>query len=80
MLVSRIVKKHLLIDSNTYNDLSPSMKDAIKDVFSFYENAKGNIVERFDSAIKEVAALHNLSVKQIEDYYDKEVIDKLGEK
>ena len=56
------------------------MKDAVKDVFSFYENAKGNIVERFDSAIKEVAALHNLEIKQIEDYFDKEVIEKLGEK
>ena len=80
MQVSRIIKENLLIDSKTYSDLSPSMKDAIKDVFSFYENAKGNIVERFDSAIKEVAALHNLSVKQIEDYFDKEVIEKLGEK
>ena len=56
------------------------MKDAIKDVFSFYEEAKGNIVERFESAIKEVAAIHNLEIKQIEDYFDKEVIEKLGEK
>ena len=30
--------------------------------------------------IKTVASLHNLSVKQIEDYFDKEVIEKLGEK
>ena len=80
MQVSRIIKENLFIDSKTYSDLSPSMKDAIKDVFSFYENAKGNIVERFDSAIKQVSALHNLSVKQIEDYFDKEVIEKLGEK
>jgi hypothetical protein len=56
------------------------MKDAVKDVFSFYNEAKGNIVERFESAIKEVAAIHNLEVKQIEDYFDKEVIEKLGEK
>ena len=80
MQVSQIVKQNLLIDSSTYNNLSPNMKDAVKDVFSFYENAKGNIVERFDSAIKEVAALHNLEIKQIEDYFDKEVIEKLGEK
>ena len=26
------------------------------------------------------ASLHNLSVKQIEDYFDKEVIEKLGRK
>ena len=80
MQVSRIIKENLFIDSKTYSDLSPNMKDAVKDVFSFYENAKGNIVERFESAIKEVAALHNLEVKQIEDYFDKEVIEKLGEK
>ena len=48
MQVSQIVKQNLLIDSNTYNNLSPNMKDAVKDVFSFYENAKGNIVERFE--------------------------------
>ena len=80
MQVSQIVKKNLFIDSKTYNSLSPNMKDAVKDVFSFYENAKGTIVERFESAMKEDAALHNLEVKQIEDYFDKEVIEKLGEK
>jgi secreted Zn-dependent insulinase-like peptidase len=56
------------------------MKDAVKDVFKLLDNKVGNIVERFDNAIKEVAALHNLTTKQIEDYFDKEVIEKLGEK
>ena len=58
MQVSQIVKQNLLIDSNTYNSLSPNMKDAVKDVFSFYEQAKGNIVERFESAIKELSLIH----------------------
>ena len=44
------------------------------------EKHKGSIVEKFDEAIKTVASLHNLSIKQIEDYFDKEVIEKLGEK
>ena len=48
MQVSQIVKQNLLIDSSTYNSLSPNMKDAVKDVFSFYEQAKGNIVEKID--------------------------------
>jgi hypothetical protein len=56
------------------------MKDAVKDVFLFYEQKKGTIVERFESAIKEGALVHNLKVKQIEDYFNKEVIEKLGEK
>ena len=80
MQVSQIVRENLLIDSKTYHSLSPIMKDAITDVFSFYKEAKGNIVEKFESAIKEVASIHNLEVKQIEDYFDKEVIEKLGEK
>ena len=79
MQVSQIVRENRLIDSKTYHSLSPIMKDAITDVFSFYKEAKGNIIERFESAIKEVAAIHNLEVKQIEDYFDKEVIEKLGE-
>ena len=80
MQVSRIIKKNLFIDSKAYSDLSPNMKDAVKDVFKLLDNKVGNIVERFDNAIKEVAAIHNLEVKQIEDYFDKEVIEKLGEK
>ena len=80
MQVSRIIKENLFIDSKSYSDLSPSMKDAVKDVFKFVEKGKGNIVEKFDEAIKTVAKLHNLSIKQIEDYFDKEVIEKLGEK
>ena len=80
MQVSRIIKENLFIDSKTYSELSPSMKDAVKDVFKFVEKGKGNVVEKFDEAIKTVAGLHNLSIKQIEDYFDKEVIEKLGEK
>ena len=80
MQVSRIIKENLFIDSKTYSDLSPNMKDAVKDVFKFVEEGKGNVVEKFDEAIETVASLHNLSIKQIEDYFDKEVIEKLGEK
>ena len=80
MQVSRIIKENLFIDSKTYSELSPNMKDAVKDVFKFVEEGKGSIVEKFDEAIKTVASLHNLSVKQIEDYFDREVIEKLGEK
>jgi TRAP-type C4-dicarboxylate transport system substrate-binding protein len=79
MLISRIVKENLEIDSKAYNNLSPKMKDAISDVFKLVEEKAGTIVEKFESAIKEVAAIHNLEVKQIEDYFDKEVIEKLGE-
>ena len=79
MQVSQIVKENLLVDSKTYNSLSPIMKDAVKDVFSFYKEAKGNIVERFESSIIEDSATHKIEVKQLEDYFEDEVIEKLGE-
>ena len=44
MQVSRIIKENLFIDSKTYSNLSPNMKDAVKDVFKFVEKGKGNIV------------------------------------
>ena len=65
MQVSRIIKENLFIDSKTYSNLSPNMKDAVKDVFKFVEQGKGNVVEKFDEGIKTVARLHNLSIKQI---------------
>ena len=80
MQVSKIIKENLLIDSKAYNTLSPIMKDAVKDVFKSFEKESGTVVEKFENAIKEVAELHNFEGKQIEDYFDKEVIEKLGRK
>ena len=48
MQVSRIIKENLFIDSKTYSDLSPNMKDAVKDVFKFVEEGKGNIIDTGD--------------------------------
>ena len=39
---SRIIKENLFIDSKTYNDLSPSMKDLVKDVFKFVEEQRAS--------------------------------------
>ena len=53
-IMNRIIKENLFIDSKTYNDLSPSMKDNVKDVFKFVEEINNNIVEKFDETIKTV--------------------------
>ena len=39
MLVSRIVKENLNIDSKAYSELSPKMKDAVSDVFRLVEKS-----------------------------------------
>ena len=65
MQVSQIVRENLLIDSKTYHSLSPIMKDAITDVFSFYKEAKGNIVD-----VTGILELANGSTKIAEFYLE----------
>ena len=50
MLISRIVKENLEIDSKAFNDLSPKMKDAVSDVFKLVEKSTGDIIKRFEGA------------------------------
>ncbi len=35
MLVSKLVKENLELDSQSYKELSPKMKEALSDVFKF---------------------------------------------
>ena len=80
MLISRIVKENLEIDSKAYNDLSPKMKDAIGDVFKLVEKSTCDIIKRFEGACDKVSQHYIINVIEINDYSDKEVIDQLGEK
>ena len=60
MLISRIVKENLDIDSKAYNDLSPKMKDAVSDVFRQVEKSTGDIIKRFEGACDKVSQ-HSVS-------------------
>ena len=80
MLVSRLVKENLKVDSKAYNDLSPKMKDAVSDVFKLVEKSTGNIIKRFEGACDKVSQHYNINVIELNDYFDKEVIEQLGEK
>jgi hypothetical protein len=42
--VSSLVKETRVIDSKSYNELSPVMKEAIKDIFKIIENEQKNII------------------------------------
>ena len=57
MLISRIVKENLNIDSKAYNELSPKMKDAVSDVFRQVEKSTGDIIKRFEGAVDKVSQL-----------------------
>ena len=80
MLISRIVKENLEIESKAFSELSPKMKDAVSDVFKIVEKATGDIIKRFEGAVDKVSQHYNINTTELNDYFDKEVIEQLGEK
>ena len=80
MQVSRVIKENLLIDSKSFNELPPLMKEAISDVFTLIDKETGNIIEKFENAVTKVAEFHNINVEKFYEYIDKEVLEQLGEK
>ena len=80
MLISRMIKENHLIDSKSYNELSPLMKEAINDVFKIIEKETGSIIEKFENAVAKVAEFHNINVEKLNEYFDKEILEQLGEK
>ena len=80
MLISRIVKENLEIESKAFSELSPKMKDAVSDVFRQVEKSTGDIIKRFEGACNKVSQHYNINVIELNDYFDKEVIEQLGEK
>ena len=80
MLISRIVKENLDIESKAFSELSPKMKDAVSDVFKIVEKSTGDIIKRFEGACDKVSQHYNINVIELNDYFDKEVIEQLGEK
>ena len=78
--VSKLVKDKNLIDSKSFNELSPLMKEAINDVFKLIEKETGSIIEKFENSVEKVSEFRNVNIKKIYDYFDNEVIEQLGEK
>ena len=78
--LSNIVERDLYIDSDSFRSLSPKMKDAISDVFRLVEKSTGDIIKRFEGACDKVSQHYNINIKELNDYFDKEVIEQLGEK
>ena len=80
MLISRIVKENLEIESKAFSEFSPKMKDAVSDVFKIVEKSTGDIIKRFEGACDKVSQHYNINTTELNDYFDKEVIEQLGEK
>jgi len=76
--ISNIVKENRFMDSKSYNDLSPKMKKAIKEIYRLIENEQKDILTRFDGAIEKVTASYNIKKEDIHKYFDKEINEQLG--
>jgi hypothetical protein len=55
------------------------MKEAINDIIGLVKN-EGNLIFNFENAIDKVAKFHNVNKDDIEEYFDNEVNEQLGEK
>ena len=80
MQISSIVKENLLIDSKSFNGLTPLMKEAITVFFKIVEKETGNIIQKVDNAVTKVASFHNIDTNTVYEYFDKETLEQLGEK
>ena len=78
MMVSSLIKKNLTIDSKSFKELSPLMKEAVSDVLRLVKN-EGNLIFNFENAIQKVSEFHNVDKRNIEDYFDNETREQLGE-
>ena len=65
-------------NSNSYNNLSPVLKEAINDTMKLVKN-DGNLLMNFENAIDKVAEFHNVNKDDIEEYFDNELKEQLGD-
>ena len=66
------------MDSKSYNELSPKMKKAIKELYRLIESEQKDILTRFDGAIEKITASYNIKKEDIEKYFDKEINEQLN--
>jgi len=76
--VSSLVKETRVIDSKSYNELTPVMKEAIKEIYRLIETEQTDVLKRFDKAIEKVVASRNIKKEDIEKYFDKEINEQIG--
>ena len=79
MKLSQLVQSNQTFNSNTFKDLSPVMKEAINDIIGLVKN-EGNLIFNFENAVKKVCEFHNVDKDDIEEYFDREIVEQLGEK
>jgi len=60
--------------SSEFKKLSPTMKSAILDLYSMINKAPDPLISKIEGIIRAVSKKHGVSVYDIEDYFDTELI------
>ena len=76
--ISNILRETNLLDSRSYKELPPVMKEAIKEIYRLIETEQTDVLKRFDKAIEKVVASRNIKKEDIEKYFDKEIKEQIG--
>jgi hypothetical protein len=76
--ISNILRETNLLDSKSYKELTPVMKEAIKEIYRLIEKEQTDVLTRFDKAIEKVVASRNIKREDIEKYFDKEIKEQIG--
>ena len=78
--VSSLVKENRISDSKSYNELTPLMKEAIKDIIKNIDNEQKDIIKSFEGAVEKVVASRNIKQEDLYNYFEKEINEQLGVK
>ena len=60
--------------SAEFKKLSPKMKAAVLDIYSMISKTSDPIISKIDGIIKVASKKHGVSIYDIEDYFDNELI------
>ena len=80
MKLSQLVENNQTFNSKSFKDLSPVMREAITDVMRLVEKSSEDVLNNFQSSIDKVCKHHNVNKDDIEEYFDNELREQLGEK
>ena len=78
--VSSLVKENRISDSESYNELTPLMKEAGKDIIKNIDNEQKDIIKSFEGAVEKVVASRNIKQEDLYSYFEKEINEQLGVK
>ena len=79
MKLSQLVQNNQTFNSNSFKDLSPVMREAITDVMRLVEKSSEDVLNNFETSINKVCEHHNVNKDDIEEYFDREINEQLGE-